>query len=378
MAANITYFAQIYLYWHKMTDKSLLINTLDVKQFHKIVLRWFDQHGRKALPWQQNITPYRVWISEIMLQQTQVNTVIPYYERFMNRFPNLDALAMANEDEILHLWTGLGYYSRARNLLRAAQAMAARGEFPAGLNDLQNLPGVGRSTAGAIRAIGFGKKAAILDGNVKRVLTRLHGITTWPGEKTTVDRLWQIAEAYTPARRVADYTQAMMDLGATICVRGTPKCDACPLENSCAARRLGLTKSIPQKKPAAKLPVRAVTMLVLKNKDRILLVKRPAKGIWGGLWSLPELSSGTSEELIRLHCQQYFHAEATAIELGQAFRHTFSHYHLDITPAYISLRTAAKVMEAEQQIWYNLQQPANIGLPAPIKALLRNLTPCPA
>jgi A/G-specific adenine glycosylase len=361
-----------------MTIKNLQIDNLTPAKFQNLVLNWFDQHGRKTLPWQENKTPYRVWISEIMLQQTQVSTVIPYFQRFLEQFPSIASLATASEDAVLHLWTGLGYYSRARNLQRTAKIIIQEhlSQFPDSIDELQNLPGIGRSTAGAIRALAFGKKATILDGNVKRFLTRLHGITEWPGENKITNGLWSRAEYYTPEKRIADYTQAMMDIGATICIRGTPRCQECPLQKCCVAHKLGIEKTLPKKKPAKKIPVRQATMLVFLNPDnqRVLLEKRPAKGIWGGLWSLPEISGIAAAQEIRRVTTLRFKYRIKDIQFGASFRHTFSHFHLDIVPAFISLpKTAGKIMEADQQIWYNLRQPDAIGLPAPIKNLLMGI-----
>jgi A/G-specific adenine glycosylase len=362
----------------KMTKKDITYKPLSPKKFQNLVLNWFDKHGRKTLPWQENKTPYRVWVSEIMLQQTQVSTVIPYFQRFLEQFPTVASLALATEDAVLHLWTGLGYYSRARNLHRTAKSILHDHmcQFPDSLEELQKLPGIGRSTAGAIRAIAFGEKATILDGNVKRVLTRLHGITEWPGENKITNGLWSLAEKYTPQKRIADYTQAMMDIGATLCIRGTPRCQECPLQKSCVAHQLGIEKSLPKKKPKKKIPVRQATMLVFLNHDRqrVLLEKRPAKGIWGGLWSLPEISGTAGAEEIRRAAALHFKYRIDDIKFGASFRHTFSHFHLDILPAFISVaKTTGKIMEADQQIWYNLQQPDAIGLPAPIKTLLMEL-----
>jgi len=350
-----------------------IINKLTPLNFQKIVFKWFDAHGRKTLPWQENKTPYRVWVSEIMLQQTQVSTVIPYFQRFMSRFPTIEMLAKAKEDEVLHLWTGLGYYSRARNLHRSAQLIGKK-NFPDNLIDLQTLPGIGRSTAGAIMAIAFEKKAAILDGNVKRVLARLHGVMEWPGEKKTIERLWDIAEKYMPSKRIADYTQAMMDIGATLCVRGKPRCTECPLQKYCIAYQENLTHALPKKKPARTLPIRNATFLILQKKDFILLEKRPPTGIWGGLWSLPEIVGLSPIEEVLATCKQRFRYTAKSVNFGERFRHTFSHFHLDILPVFISLNESrGKIMEADQQIWYNLQEPNAIGLPAPVKNLLERI-----
>jgi A/G-specific adenine glycosylase len=352
--------------------------SLSPKKFQNHVLNWFDVHGRKTLPWQYNKTPYRIWVSEIMLQQTQVNTVIAYFDRFLQTFPTLTSLAAASEDAVLHLWTGLGYYSRARNLHRTAKIIVESyaGKFPADLEELQKLPGIGRSTAGAILAIAFEKQAAILDGNVKRVMTRLHGIMEWPGEKRVHDALWKIVEKYTPKQRVADYTQAMMDIGATLCVRGKPNCLACPFQKYCAAYTQGITATLPKKKPTLQIPTRQVTLLILqKNNDFVLLEKRPSPGIWGGLWSLPEIAGTLTAADIQKTCLERFAYTIKDIQLGEKFRHTFSHFHLEILPAFLTVtERRAKIMEADQQIWYNLQQPSKLGLPAPIKTLLTRLT----
>lgn len=347
-------------------------------QFQKIVLTWFDQHGRKTLPWQQNKTPYRVFVSEIMLQQTQVSTVIPYFQRFITQFPTVQTLATANEDDVLHLWTGLGYYNRARHLHRTANIIVQsyNGQFPNDLLELQKLPGIGRSTAGAIAAIAFEKQAAILDGNVKRVLTRLHGMTEWPGEKKTLEQLWMLAEQYTPKKRIADYTQAMIDIGATLCIRGKPHCNRCPLQLFCVAHQLGIAKNLPKSKPSNPLPTRQTTLLIIrKNHHLILLEKRPPHGIWGGLWSMPEILNHPSQEDIRTHCQQRFRCQVKQIDFGKDFRHTFSHFHLQIRPVIITIKeTRGKALEKDQQIWYNLQQPEAVGLPAPVKKLLQEMT----
>lgn len=345
--------------------------------FQQALLAWFDTHGRKTLPWQQNKNPYRVWVSEIMLQQTQVSTVIAYFERFMQRFPDLDTLAAATEDEVMHYWTGLGYYSRARNLHRTAKIIQQNGHFPDDLIELEKLPGIGRSTAGAILAIAFQKKATILDGNVKRVLARFHAIQEWPGEKKVIDQLWNFAEDYTPTRRIADYTQAIMDLGATICIRGKPQCSVCPLQKKCLAHSLGIESTLPHPKPRKVLPIRETMLLILrKNEENVLLLKRPPIGVWAGLWSLPEISGTATEKEIKKFCAKNFNFDIKNMKFSERFRHTFSHFHLDILPVEIFVKPTEKykVMTAEQQIWYNLREPATVGLPAPIKLLLSKLT----
>lgn len=351
--------------------------SISASSFQKRLLTWFDLHGRKQLPWQHQKTPYRVWVSEIMLQQTQVNTVISYFQRFMQRFPDLTTLAEAKEDEVLHLWTGLGYYSRARNLHRSAQVVRHQfnGELPNNIDELQTLPGIGRSTAGAISSIAFNQPAAILDGNVKRVLTRIHGITQPVNEKETEKKLWALAEHYTPANRTADYTQAMMDLGATCCTRSKPQCPQCPFLEDCAARQQGITDQIPKRKSAKALPVHSATFLILKNQDKVLLCKRPPTGIWGGLWSFPEIKNPPDDsKTIRAFCLQSLKIAVTDYQALTPFRHTFSHYHLNIYPIVIPIkRIPLKTMEADQQIWYNLANPEHIGLPKPVQLIMSTI-----
>src|SRR5690606_34704110 len=255
------------------------------KQFQRAVLGWYDQHGRKDLPWQQQITPYRVWVSEIMLQQTQVSTVIPYFERFMHRFPDVQALARAPVDDVLHHWTGLGYYARARNLHKAAQKVAQEfaGEFPADIDALTSLPGVGRSTAGAIASLAMNLRAPILDGNVKRVLARFYAIDGYPGERAVEQQLWHHAENLTPHTRLREYTQVMMDLGATLCTRSKPRCDDCPLQKSCRAFADNSMHLYPGRKAKKALPTRRTWMLLLEDAEgRVLLEQRPPAGLWGG------------------------------------------------------------------------------------------------
>lgn len=345
------------------------------RQFPDIILRWFDQHGRKHLPWQQNKTPYRVWVSEIMLQQTQVQAVIPYYERFMQRFPDLASLANAHADEVLHLWAGLGYYSRARNLHAAAQMIAQEfaGKFPDNCDDLQQLPGIGRSTAGAIISIAFQTRATILDGNVKRVLARYLGIDAPLNESAVEKQLWKTAEAFTPDTRCDDYTQAIMDFGATLCTRSKPQCGACPLAASCRAHAEGMAELLPRKKAGRALPVREATFLIVRADQQILLMKRPPHGIWGGLWSLPEISGTPEESRIRQLCRAEFQLEVKKLTALPAFRHTFSHYHLDIHPVVVPVRKPAKIMECSDQIWYKHDQPGSIGLPKPVQQILGKL-----
>lgn len=349
----------------RMPQNRLAIN------IHNRVLKWFDQHGRKNLPWQSNTTPYRVWVSEVMLQQTQVNTVIPYFERFMAEFSTVEALAAANEDEVLHLWTGLGYYSRARNLHKTAQYVCEErnGQFPDTVDGLSELAGIGRSTAGAIVSIAFKKRAAILDGNVKRVLARHNAIPGWPGQSQVLKELWAFAEVHTPKRRVADYSQAMMDLGATLCTRSKPACSICPLDKDCLSRIEGQPQLYPGKKPKKILPVKSTIMLMIENPDgELILEKRPNTGIWAGLWIFPQVEKNTQ---ISPFCEDQLGASIKSRETWESYRHTFSHYHLDITPVHIKLaQTNSEVMAPNQRLWYNRHQPPAVGLAAPIKKLL--------
>ena len=333
--------------------------------FSKQLLTWFDQHGRKNLPWQQDINAYRVWVSEIMLQQTQVTTVIPYYERFMKRFPIVNDLANADQDEVLHLWTGLGYYARARNLHKAAKIVTEQynGEFPDTQEALENLPGIGRSTAGAIRAIAFKQHASILDGNVKRVLARYYTVDGWPGDNKVAKVLWEHAETLTPEVRTADYTQAIMDLGATLCVRSRPLCDLCPVKMGCQAFAEKRIADFPGKKPKKDKPVKQTCMLIFENqRGELLLQQRPPSGLWGGLWSFPECDE------IDLEAQ----VNGNPAERLAEFRHTFTHFHLDITPVRIRIHDQSEVTEPNQQ-WYSPSTPSEIGLTRPVTKLLAAL-----
>ena len=336
------------------------------------LLDWFDQHGRHDLPWQHPRTAYRVWISEIMLQQTQVSTVIPYFERFMQAFPDIMALANASNDAVLHQWTGLGYYARARNLHRAAQILRDdfAGTFPTEFDKVLALPGIGRSTAGAILAQAYELCFPILDGNVKRVLTRLHAIAGWPGEKRVEQQLWDLASAYTPPLRIADYTQAIMDLGATVCTRNNPDCLHCPFNNDCVAHQHATVNAYPTPKPKKTIPVRETCMLLLSDaRQHILLEKRPPAGIWGGLWSFPECAP---DENIADWCKNHLQLHIEHAEALSPLRHTFSHFHLDITPILVRA-TPVGIMDSEKYIWYNTHQPDPRGLPAPVKTLLEQL-----
>ncbi len=340
-------------------------------EFSQRVLRWFDAHGRKHLPWQQQPTPYRVWVSEIMLQQTQVATVIPYYERFLARFPDVNVLAAADLDEVLHRWAGLGYYARARHLHRAAIIIrdCYGGQLPLDMQAVSDLPGIGRSTAGAILALAANQRHPILDGNVKRVLARFQAVDGWPGHSAVLAVLWELAERYTPNERVADYTQAMMDLGAMICTRTRPRCALCPLADKCAAHAQGRETAVPASRPRRELPVRATRMLMLRMPGGgVLLEKRPPTGIWGGLWSFPECSP---EADVEIWCRAVLKLTVVNIQPWSALRHTFSHFHLDITPLCITVQNpTSAVMEGERYVWYNISQPDERGLAAPVQRLL--------
>jgi A/G-specific adenine glycosylase len=344
-------------------------------EFQENVLHWFDHFGRTDLPWQQKISAYRVWVSEIMLQQTQVSTVIPYYHRFMAAYPKVQDLAKAESDEVMHYWTGLGYYARARNLHKTAKLVSHQldGKFPSTVDSLSALPGIGRSTAGAICAIAFKRRAAILDGNVKRVLARFSATDGWPGKTEVMQRLWTLTEKYTPEARIADYTQAMMDLGATVCTRSNPKCTECPLNTHCRAYKDDRVHQFPGKKPKKTLPVKEKIMLVIRNvKGEILLQQNPPTGLWGGLWVLPMVDSPSE---IGAMCSTFGLSIKHKIPL-QPRRHTFSHFHLDYQPIEIDVYNDGhqwKIQESAGQVWYNLANPLLLGLPAPIKALLGDI-----
>ena len=344
-------------------------STLD--SFSQRLLAWFDKHGRKDLPWQQDITPYRVWVSEIMLQQTQVNTVIPYYLRFMDSFPTVESLAKAPQDKVLYHWTGLGYYARARNLHKTAQIVVDEhnGSFPDTVEKLEELPGIGRSTAGAICAIAHKKWAPILDGNVKRVLARFQAVEGWPGQTTVSKQLWQLAEDYTPQKRIADYTQAIMDLGATLCTRTKPQCQECPLSEDCKALANSNPTYYPGKKPKKAQPVKQCLFLIIRNpQGEILLEQRPANGLWGGLWVFPQCND--EQDILQL-CEQLGCLAEQWQYLPQQ-RHTFSHFHLDYQPVLIKGQPNT-VMDSNSIVWYNPNSPLEVGTAQPVKQLLKQL-----
>ena len=340
--------------------------------FSDRLLTWFDQHGRKDLPWQSPRDAYRIWVSEIMLQQTQVQTVIPYFERFMQRFPDVTALADAHQDEVLRHWSGLGYYARARNLHRAAQSIRDDygSAFPETLDDVMGLPGVGRSTAAAILSLAFDQYHAILDGNVKRVLARHEAIEGWPGRTSVAAQLWEVAEKNTPAKRTAAYTQAIMDLGATLCMRSKPACERCPVSSDCAAHNLGTVTFFPGRKPKKEKPLRTTTMVIARHDRHIYLERRPETGIWGGLWSLPEVDG---DDVVSW-CSTRLGAEAADPDAWELLRHSFSHYDLDIRP--IVVRIAAplsRVADSDRATWHRLGDELPGGVASPVGKLLEKL-----
>lgn len=342
--------------------------------FAQAILAWYQIYGRKNLPWQQDKTAYRVWVSEIMLQQTQVATVIPYYHQFMQRFPTVEDLAQASQDEVLHLWTGLGYYARARNLHKAAQQIVNQynAQFPQELSALNALPGIGRSTAAAILSSVYDLPHAILDGNVKRVLARCFAITGWSGHKKVEQQLWHYAEQHTPNQQVADYNQAMMDMGALICTRTKPKCTICPIAAFCQAYQQGNPQDYPEKKPKSVKPVKQTWFMILQYQDEIWLEQRAPVGIWGGLYAFPEMAQQQVSSFLLQQQIQPHQLDSTQI-LG-AFRHIFSHFQLEITPVLLILNAKPfRVAEANNGIWYSLHQSPEVGLAAPVKLLLDQL-----
>lgn len=341
------------------------------------LLAWFDHHGRHDLPWQHPRTPYRVWLSEVMLQQTQVATVIPYFLRFVARFPTLPALAAASTDEVMAHWAGLGYYARARHLHAAARRCVELhgGELPRDFDALHALPGIGRSTAGAILAQAWGDRLAILDGNVKRVFARRHGIHGWPGTPAMEKQLWALADAQlagVPAGRMADYTQAQMDFGATCCTRSSPACLACPLGDGCVALGAGLVHALPTPRPGKVVPEREAIALVLENsRGELLLQRRPPTGIWASLWTLPQADT---EAQLRQWFADEVHGDYDAAEAMPPIVHAFSHYRLHLQP--LRLRKVAPrpgVRDNADLRWIGRAELASLGLPAPIRRLLDSL-----
>ena len=342
--------------------------------FAQALLRWHDEFGRKDLPWQQDPTPYRVWVSEIMLQQTQVATVIPYYLRFTESFPDIDTLANASTDNVLHHWSGLGYYARARNLHRTAQIVRDehKGVFPTDFDEVIDLPGIGQSTAGAILSLACGQRHPILDGNAKRVIARFRAVEGWPGTTAVLKKLWALADEHTPQRDVAQYTQAIMDLGATVCTRSNPDCRSCPISDSCVAFKTDATGDFPQRKPARDKPLRQTHMVLAHIDSAVYLERRPAKGIWGGLWSLPELGS---EKDVNQWCERELNVQPETLDRWNTMRHSFTHYDLDIRPIAVRLsKQSSTVRDAEDSVWYEIGSTPPGGIAAPVSKLIQTLS----
>jgi A/G-specific adenine glycosylase len=346
------------------------------QQFTERLLTWFAVHGRHNLPWQQNPTPYRVWVSEVMLQQTQVATVIPYYQRFMERFPDVQSLAAAPLDEVLHLWTGLGYYARARNLRACALALVAHhgGEFPNDIGAVTELPGIGRSTAGAILALSRGQRQPILDGNVKRVLARVFGIAGDPGSAAVIAALWAQSEACTPAVNVGAYTQAIMDLGATVCSRSAPACTVCPMSTDCIAALEGRQAELPSPKQKRVRGSREATLLIAETGRggavAVLVERRPSVGLWGGLWSPPQFES----EFAALDwCRREIGEPLSGSHSLAPIHHAFTHFDLRLNPLRVRCRPNPAVHDGDDRLWYQLGNPPRVGLPQPIRQLFERL-----
>lgn len=339
--------------------------------FSECVLNWYEQYGRKSLPWQVEKSPYHVWLSEVMLQQTQVATVIAYFERFITQFPTITDLADAPIDDVLHLWTGLGYYARARNLHKTAQIIASKfhGIFPTQFDDVIDLPGIGRSTAGAILSLSQQQHYPILDGNVKRVLTRFFAIEGWPGNKKIENQLWQLSEQVTPKKHVDRFNQAMMDIGAIVCTRSKPKCTLCPLHKDCIACRMNNWQAYPTKKPSKTIPIKTAYFLILKKNQSVWLEKRPPSGIWGGLYCFPQF---TTENTMTTWLDLHGIKPEKRIQLT-AFRHTFSHFHLDIIPIYTQIEKGSDGIDTIPGCWFDLTNPPKIGLATPVNNLLTEL-----
>lgn len=344
-----------------------------MSEFARTLQAWHAAHGRHDLPWQKTRDPYRIWLSEIMLQQTQVDSVIPYYARFLARFPDLVSLAGAPVDEVLGLWSGLGYYARARNLHKAARALMEHhgGHFPANAEAIATLPGIGRSTAAAIAAFAFDERAAILDGNVKRVLCRIFGIEGFPGEKAVENRLWALAESLLPDAGIGTYIQAQMDLGATLCTRGRPACGRCPFASGCIAHREGRTGTLPAARPRKALPHRRLRVAVICAEGRILLERRPPAGIWGGMLSLPEIT----DEDVDAHAwlASRFGLTATRASPLPALRHVFTHFSLDLLPVRLDTSAAVRQLHDPVLTWLASDALAGAALPTPIRRILESL-----
>ena len=353
-------------------------NNKTADTFASRLLDWYEKNGRKDLPWQTDPTPYRVWVSEIMLQQTQVGTVIPYFNGFVQKFCNVALLAEATQDQVLHCWSGLGYYARARNLHAAAKQVMQEhdGKLPDALDKLMRLPGIGRSTAGAILALSAGRRCPILDGNVKRVLARYHEIDGWPGKTAVLGKLWALAERHLPDRDIGLYTQAIMDLGATVC-RRRPDCAACPVAAGCQARASGRQLACPGKKPAGKKRQFDVIMLIVRLADgSVYLERRPPRGIWGGLWSFPEIDR---ESEAANWCQARLSCRVEHSQALEQIKHSLTHFDMNIRPILLDVvptGVADAVMDERQNVWYNCDASQPIGMAAPVAKLMEQYANC--
>ena len=356
----------------RLLPRSIRKTATGARPFATRLTVWQRAHGRHDLPWQGTRDAYRIWLAEIMLQQTQVATVIPYYERFLAAFPDVRALAAAPVDRVLQLWSGLGYYRRAHHLHAAAGVIVAQcgGRFPCDARTIATLPGIGRSTAAAIAAFAFGTRAAILDGNVKRVLARHRGIDGFPGAPKVEARLWEVAESLLPVRGIETYTQALMDLGATLCTRTAPRCGECPVATDCVARLDGRIADLPAPRPTRARPSRAVRVLVLEHAGTILLEKRPAAGVWAGLWSLPEIDPDAD---IARHCKARFLASVNVGDALPPIEHGFTHFNLTIHPQRVAVRRWPLRAEAPGLLWLTRDDALAAALPAPIRKLLAAL-----
>jgi A/G-specific adenine glycosylase len=351
--------------------------------FSADLIGWQQVHGRHTLPWQNTRDAYLVWLSEIMLQQTQVSAVLGYYARFLERFPTLCDLAAAPVEDVMAQWSGLGYYTRARNLHKCAQRVVAEydGVFPSDPVLLAELPGIGRSTAAAIAAFSSGRRAAIMDGNVKRVFARVFGIDTYPGEKKTEEAMWRRAEALLPESGIESYTQGLMDMGATLCTRSSPSCERCPMQPRCVAFKTGRTKDLPVRKPKKTVPEKHAVMLVIVDGGRVLLEQRPPSGIWGGLLSLPELAGHTAAEDDEVEPTDHDallravgkFGEMESCERLSTVTHVFTHYKLHIAPHRITLSRRLALAAESGHTWLNAADVATAALPAPVKKLLLEL-----
>ncbi len=342
--------------------------------FAERIVRWQRVHGRHALPWQRTREPYPIWISEIMLQQTQVGTVVPYFERFLARFPVLGVLADAAPDDVLRHWSGLGYYARARHLHAAAKHVVhdLDGHFPRSSQDIATLPGVGRSTAAAIAVFAFGERAAILDGNVKRVLARAFGVEGWPGSPRVETQLWALAESLLPRPDdIVPYTQGLMDLGSLVCTRTSPMCDRCPVNDLCAGRSSGNPGRLPAARPRRQRVVRETGFLLLLGADHVLLERRAPAGIWGGLWSLPEFDG---PEPVETYCRRRFAIEPLSIHRLPPMEHTFTHFTLIATPWQIHVGGRFMAVRDESLRWWPLSALSDAGVPAPVRKILSQLS----